>query len=955
MQVVVPGRDGSVHSRRPSLYKRTQPEVDMLIGAIATLLVTSLPPGLHESDAVRMDRGVLFLGAELPREVALDGTLPVDLYFAGGELEEDEWIFVHVQAEEGAENCRLVADRKPEQPGDGAIHHRVELKPTPACRPGRFEVYTGIYSRDGGERLKVVEPPSGDDRIHAAYVRFVEGAPAGGTRVLAPSDMRWQSRLRLFRPWRYWTLGVLLAALLTAVLAILRRRARASLPPRLVTTNRPRLAAANALLFVPLILSVLAALDFVKDDAYISFRYAHNLVTGHGLVFNPGERLEGYTNFLWTVLIAPFEAMGADLFQVSEVLGTALAIALLVGMTLTSIHVNGTGRWLAFLWGGFWLATQSSLGLWATSGLELPLAMALPVWGAYLLWTGQRDGDRRRALASGIIVGLGCMTRPDIHLMGIVIGLPLVVEAVRTRRVTAFTALWFAGLLGVTVPFHAFRLIYYGSLLPNTFYVKTGDSSLLMVAGLRKLNEMFSFNAIGALVILSPLAFLDRRRLTEKLVMAGIAVGYMAYIVKVGVDEMRWHRLYLPALPFLVMLAFTGLRSLVDTVASLARDRRAVLAATAAGWVLVAAGGVHNFAFTYRSMGGFNGRGELSGTYHPDMGKFLVRHERPGALVAFQDMGSTPYHAPDIDFLDFIGLTDSTVARARYSYGLNAYTATESYRNQARFDAEMREYFFDRSPEWTILTVYVRGQAMQRVARAFAADPGPDALRPYYAGNGYQFGLWRDARFHDRYVHVRTWPRSISYYLSLFRRKDLWERKPREVVLDEPPPDPGGVKASFEGGLELLGSRMEHEAVERRELYVTTWWRLPGPLPEDTFFFLHLNAPGVQVAYDHIPGDWMYPADRWEPGEILENRVLFQVPVGVEPGTYEMHLGVYSRSSGLRFGVLEGHDDGSDRLHLGTVTIEEMIPFVHHTILPTDVQEHRKHPDRIIDSRAPAP
>lgn len=42
------------------------------------------------------------------------------------------------------------------------------------------------------------------------------------------------------------------------------------------------------------------------DDAYISFQYARQFFSGNGLVFNVGERVEGYTNFLWIVLIAPF-------------------------------------------------------------------------------------------------------------------------------------------------------------------------------------------------------------------------------------------------------------------------------------------------------------------------------------------------------------------------------------------------------------------------------------------------------------------------------------------------------------------------------------------------------------------------------------------------------------------------------------------------------------------------
>ena len=41
-----------------------------------------------------------------------------------------------------------------------------------------------------------------------------------------------------------------------------------------------------------------------QDDAFISFRYAENLANGQGLVFNPGERVEGYSNPLWTVLFA---------------------------------------------------------------------------------------------------------------------------------------------------------------------------------------------------------------------------------------------------------------------------------------------------------------------------------------------------------------------------------------------------------------------------------------------------------------------------------------------------------------------------------------------------------------------------------------------------------------------------------------------------------------------------
>ena len=52
--------------------------------------------------------------------------------------------------------------------------------------------------------------------------------------------------------------------------------------------------------------------DYVVDDAFISFRYAQNFLQGHGLVYNPGERVEGYTNFLWVLLVALGMVAGAD-------------------------------------------------------------------------------------------------------------------------------------------------------------------------------------------------------------------------------------------------------------------------------------------------------------------------------------------------------------------------------------------------------------------------------------------------------------------------------------------------------------------------------------------------------------------------------------------------------------------------------------------------------------------
>jgi hypothetical protein len=809
----------------------------------------------------------------------------------------------------------------------------------------------------------VVEPHAPEDRVLAAWVDVVARHPDGSTRTFTGGQIHQQTAMGPFRALIPWLVAIAGAAALAAWLAMRRRTSddEAASPVDEAELETDRLSRwLRRLTYLspalPFVMGILVVLEFIKDDAYISFRYAHNLVTGQGLVFNHGERVEGFTNFLWVLIVAPFEALGWDLFQVCEVLGTVLGIGCLVATARLTAVVNGERRAGSHLWGAFWLATSPSFVLWAQSGLEQALGALLPIAGALLLWTAREPPKReKRYLEAGLVMGAACMTRPELHLMAILVGLPLVVDAVRARKVTRADWLYVAGILAVTVPCHTFRLLYYGSLVPNTFYAKTSSGALVWREGLRSLEGMFAFNHTGLLAVVAPFAFASKRRRVETATMALIAVAFMAYIVMVGVDEMQWHRLYLPALPFLCVLAALGGQNLVEAVLRvLKRDVEGSLARTigySVGWGAVLVAARSNFAFTYKEVNGFNGHGDLAGTFHPDIGKFLVRHERPGGLVAFQDMGSTPYHAPDIDFLDFVGLVDSTVAHARHDLGLHAFVTSDDGPKQALFEARMRDYFFSREPEWAILTIYTPKGDEAKLAKEFDEDPTGGSFGDAYGANSFQWGIWDDPRFRQRYVPVRTWPRSAAYYLALWRRRDLWDQTPREVVLDAPPPGLAGAKASLEGGLELLGSETTAETLEHHEAFVTTWWRLPGPMPRDLYFFVHLTRPGKQVPSDHVPGDWMYPADRWQAGQTLEDRTLLQMPpFTITAGKYEVMVGAYVRSTGKRLKVLSGASDGEDRIPLGTLEVKPLEPIVDQLIPPTRIDVMRKYPERIIDS-----
>ena len=912
----------------------------------------TLPTGLSLDDQIELSEDVVYYGAEIVDEVNVEEDFELTFYFGASELERDVQVFVHLESEET--ECRLVRDVRPQIEEDGIIRSvRFQLPSleNSECSSQRMEVFVGLYHTDGGLRLHVKDPLSGDNRIHAGHFHIRNRGAKESTSLFAPKHIFQNRILSIIRPWKGWAFGIFLGILASGFLWRTRKRFFdenkfftdvSSRKTRLFWIGIP-----FAIISVIFIANILVALEFIKDDAYITFRIAHNFVNGDGLVFNTGDRLEGMTTFLWVFIVAPFEKLGWDLFQVFAVVGTLFGIGAIFTTIQVAIDVNGTEKHLSHLWAALWLATSSSMAQWTTSGMEQPLAVFLPILAFLLTFRALEQNHKKLALSGGIIMGLAALTRPEIHLIGMILGVPILWRSIKNRRLDPVSLFWLVGLLGTTAPAHLFRFLYYGELLPNTFFVKTGGSWVVILAGIRKLYDMFAFNNLGWIVLLTPFAFIDGKNTSKKAILAAVSLGFMGYIVKVGADEMRWHRLYLPALPFLLSLAAMGARNIVQSASEILSAKQkhlkwlpATLAIAGLGWTTQ-----NNARFTYDEFNGFNGWAELNGNYHPDMGKFIVRHEQTGGLAAFQDMGSTPYHAPDINWLDFIGLVDGTIAHARHDYGLHAFVGAESASNKPAFDAEMRAYFYERNPEWAFLTSYVHG-SHDIVARRFAENPTPEAIGAPVSSNGYQFGIY-DEHFREQYVHVRTWPRSASYYLSLFRRRDLWDQTPREVVFENPPQNINGPTGRWDHNLAMLGAEIESEAIEGQEFFLTTWWQVEGPAEPDTFIFVHIENEDDRLPLDHIPGDWMYPADRWQNGDIIEDRVLIQLSSNLSPGTYDIYIGLYRRSTGERWRILEGENHDANRMHIGQVNIRAWRPFLDQLIEPPNVEQQRIHPERI--------
>src|SRR2546430_4333577 len=104
---------------------------------------------------------------------------------------------------------------------------------------------------------------------------------------------------------------------------------------------QPALTAALLLVAVAVLVVHSLQFDFVTDDAFISFVYARNLAEHGQLVFNLGQHVEGYTNFLWTVLLAILMKVGIAPELAARVLGTGFAIGTLFVLVKLTEKLRG--------------------------------------------------------------------------------------------------------------------------------------------------------------------------------------------------------------------------------------------------------------------------------------------------------------------------------------------------------------------------------------------------------------------------------------------------------------------------------------------------------------------------------------------------------------------------------------------------------------------------------------
>jgi len=292
---------------------------------------------------------------------------------------------------------------------------------------------------------------------------------------------------------------------------------------------------------------------FVGDDAYISFRYARNLAEGEGLVWNPGERVEGYTNFLWVLLASAAIRVGTDPASVAHAVGILSGAALLIALPLFGAGGSSRPAWAGWVAAAA-LAGNRSFTAWCTGGLETMLFTALVFFGYAALLYGSRRGRSRWALLSAGLFALAALTRPEGSLFALIAGVFLLGDALRKRATWRAFALASVVFLAPVSSHLIWRHAYYGFWLPNSFVAKVPGA--WWEQGLRYL-DLFAGDYRIAWLLPPLLAGLVLRPCRSGGLFGAAVVAYLTYVAYVGGDRFEF-RFVVVVLPYFYLLVANG-------------------------------------------------------------------------------------------------------------------------------------------------------------------------------------------------------------------------------------------------------------------------------------------------------------------------------------------------------------------------------------------------------------
>lgn len=406
------------------------------------------------------------------------------------------------------------------------------------------------------------------------------------------------------------------------------------------------------------------------DDAMISMQFAKNFARGDGLVWNAGgERVEGFSNPLWVLVMTVVHLFPLDLTETSfYVKLISLACLFLNLIMVKGLAEHFSANKMVALGAVFLTGFYFPLNNWSLQGMEVGL-QALLLSAALLLALRAMQAGRFQPWVYGLFA-LMVLLRMDgaAPALAVTAVLAFIDAAHRRQHILGGLLAVFGTLLALTL----WRLSYYGEWLPNTYYLKLGSGSLVLRVsiGLRRLWDLVWSSNWALFTLPLALPLLDRSRKLWPLYAATLV--QVAYSVYVGGDAWehvgganRFIAVVMPLFFVAFSLTMVGLMSLaLDGFKKKPRWVQPLAYAFLALWfgvslvsfnTLLMPNGWHRWTLIGKPI--FTESAER----YAGMGLMLGQITEPEAVIAVVTAGNLPYFSERTS-VDLLGKNDPVIA-----------------------------------------------------------------------------------------------------------------------------------------------------------------------------------------------------------------------------------------------------------------------------------------------------
>ncbi len=422
---------------------------------------------------------------------------------------------------------------------------------------------------------------------------------------------------------------------------------------------------------------------FIQDDAFISFRYVKNFVDGHGLVFNIGEKVEGYTNLLWVLILSGFLSLNIGIEEASQILSVLFGVVVLFATykLSESIRINDSvevkkerktdkniSEGYFDLIAPILLVFTSSFIFWSVSGMETTMFISFCLLGLYF-YVSEKDKNSFN-YKYPLFFLLATLTRPEgLYFFGLVIVHKFIYSLIKNKQTFLkdfFSANSIKTYLVYIVPvlaYFAVRYSYYGYLFPNTYYAKTGFSSAYLNAGIDYFKNFLNSYMVYGVMLVLPLFLLKRKEFRFEVTLFYLIIfAFLAYVISVGGDVLKQNRFFLPILPLIYILFAKFLTTMYLNVKM--KSGQGIAFGTISAIVAVLcfyyySSQKEKLVSDIASENGLVEKMKVTGTWFGNKQKELGR---PLNLAA-TTIGAVSYFAgSQVNVIDLLGLTDKEIA-----------------------------------------------------------------------------------------------------------------------------------------------------------------------------------------------------------------------------------------------------------------------------------------------------